>query len=167
MKTSDDLIFLRTQLAKWASPFSGTVEIASDIVHLFALLSIKPGGFRIAVKWKGEDKRGEYEEAGMVDARYWVCLSFGNSMLLNKGSALAEPSGGGDPWADTVEACRDFIRGLQFDPASTEAGPNYLGVHELIDISPEFLVDGYYLEFLIGKLLPAAQPGAVQTPQIE
>lgn len=162
MKTSSDIAFLVNQITTWAGPLKGTVGAATDIVHLFALLSVKPGGFRVAVKWMGEDKRNELEETGMVDARFWIALSFGNSMMLNKADALYQPSATGQAWADTVESCRDFIRGLKFDPLTTEQGPNYLGCKQLVEIAPDFLLDGNYLEFTIGKLMPPPPPGPTQ-----
>lgn len=161
--TADNLRFLQSSLKTWSQDHQGTVEIAADIVHLFALLSIKPGGFRVGIKAKGEDKRGEHEELGFVDRRYWICLSFGQSMQLSKGSAMVKGPAGGEAWGDIIDSCRDWLRGLQFDPTMTEAGPDYKGWHELIEIHPDFLVDGVYFEITIGQMLgPPADTGLVQ-----
>ena len=164
--TAANLRFLQSSLKQWADDHGGTVEIAADIVHLFALLSIKPGGFRVGLKAKGEDKRGELEEVGFVDRKYWVCLSFGQSMQLNKGQAMVKGPGGGEAWGDIIDSCRDWLRGLSFEPTTTEVGPNYTGWHELIEIHPDFLVDGVYIEFTIGQMLgPPAATGLVQNTE--
>jgi hypothetical protein len=153
MKISDQLNSIRDAIKPWAQQNQGKVEIARSLVHLYGLLSTSPGGFRAAIQVKGEDKRGEHEEASMVDREFWVAFSFGQSMQLNKGEALVEGQAGGRPLADLAEELRDQIRACQMD-GTTEVYLDYKGCHELTDIADGFNVDGFYLRFTIGTLLP-------------
>lgn len=146
-------------MKEWAKENGGTVEIGTDIVHVFALLQTKPGGFRAILHWRAEDKRGEYEEAGQVDEKFWVVLSFGRSLALNKGDALVDgQAGGGKAIFDLVEECRDLMRGLDFDADTTEGTVDYKGARPF-EVPSDTVMDAVELEFWIGNQLPAVDPG--------
>jgi hypothetical protein len=157
MKISDQTKYIRDSIEPWARTNGGTGEVARGIIHFFGILSTKQGSFRFAVKFKGEDKRGDYEEAGMFDRKFWIAFSYGESMQIEKGKALVGGQAGGRPLFDMVEELRQIIRGLQFDAERTEVTPNYLGCHELVEVSPDNigLIDGFYLEFTIGCIAEA------------
>lgn len=153
MKISDQLILTRDTVAPWAKENGGGVEIATKLVHLYSVLSAKPGAFRAAVFFYNELKRGEYEEAGMVDREYWVGFSYGEPMTLEKGDALVKGQAGGRPLADLLEELRDQVRAIQFD-ATTEVTPDYKGALPLQTIAEGFNIEGFYIRFTIGSLLP-------------
>ena len=163
MTTAAILKLITSSLAPWAQQNQGSVEVANDLNHLFAILSIKPGGFRAGVHCVGEDKRGIYEEGQMVDREFWIALAYGRSLQLNKGDALVYGQSGGRPMFDIIEECRDQVRAINFDSQTTEAMCDYKGYKPLQAISPDFLIDGFYLRITLGVLLQGpGQPS--QTP---
>ena len=149
MSTKSNLIFLREALTQWAKARQGTCAITADLLDVFGMLSTKPGGFRVLIKAKGEDPR-DIEEAPMFDRRYWVYLSYGRSMQYNPGDAWVKGPSGGEAWADLIDSCVAWIRGLTFDPDTTEGNPNYRGWKDVVEVHPGFLVDGIVIEFTIG-----------------
>ncbi len=162
MTIASQLKVVRDALREWAAGRHGGVEIAADPEHLFALLQIKPGGFRAVVIFQGETKRGEYEELGFVDRTFWVVLSFGRSMMLDKGNALVTSRAGNLPLFDLVEECRELIRGISFeeanDSATTEITPNFKAI-ETFDTG-DLQLDAYRIIFTIGCQLPAVVAAA-------
>jgi len=160
MKIAAQTNYIRDSVAAWAAANNGKGEVARNMIHWFGVLATAPGGFRFAVKFKGEGKRGEFEEASMFDRKFWIGFSYGQSLQLEKGDALTKGQAGGRPLFDLVEELRDVIRGFQFDPNTTEVSPNYTGAHELIEAAPDWaMIDGFYLEFTIGTIahLPTVQ----------
>lgn len=155
MKISDLLKATRDGIEPWATTQTGSVEIAFDINHLFALLSIKPGGFRVAILWEGQEKRGQIEEASMVDDTCKVCISFGRPMKLEMGNALVNGAEGSAPFCDLVEGLRDTLRAICYDPESSESIVDYKRARPLVDINPNFLLVGFFIEFSLGNILPA------------
>lgn len=154
MKISAQAKVIRDGVADWARTRNGSVEIALDLNHLFALLSIKPGGFRAAVIWDRQEKRGEHEEASMVDNFFRVYLSFGRNLKLEKGSALTDGAEGGAPFADLIEELRDTLRGLAAFDDSTEQTLDFKGAWKATDAHPELLVDSWYCEVSLGGIIP-------------
>lgn len=145
----------RDTLATWAEGQGGSAEIARDIVHLYALVRIKPGGFRVIVHFLGEEKRGTFEEAGQVDRKFWVVISFGQSLQLDKGDALIHGQAGGRPLFDLAEEVREQIRAISFDPSTTEETPDLRSITPFA-IPSDVLLDAYTIEFWIGCQLPVA-----------
>lgn len=158
MTIASQLKQIRDAAQAWAEPLSGSAEIARDIIHLFALLGTRPGGFVAVCAFRSEEKRGEFEEASMVDRKFWIVLSFGQSMRIDKGEALVSGAAGGKPIFELVEGLRDqVIRQLQFDPATTEVTVDYKSALPF-EIPEGLLIDAYTLEFTLGSILPAPGP---------
>lgn len=157
MNRSAILNAIRAGIVDWAGQEGGSVEIARDIIHAYAILSIKPGTFRAICMWQQEQKRGEYEETGFVDETFGVVISFGASLRIDKGEALVSGQAGGRPLFDLCEELRDQIRALALDD-TTEVGVNYLHTIPYPHIPNGLIMDAYIVEFSIGKLLPF--PGA-------
>lgn len=164
MTIAAQLLAVRAALTAWARSLGGTVEIAGDPFHLLGLLQNKPGGLRVAILFQGETKRGEYEEAGLVDRNFSLVLSRGRGLAIEPADSLVAttPNAGGTPLFDLVEQARDLIRGLQFENTlviplaslTTEVTPNYLGSETFaVEGRP---IDAYQLNFQIGTQLPAA-----------
>ncbi len=158
MRISDILKSARDPLIAWSSGHQGTAEISHSIIHLFGVLSLKPGGFRVCVHWNSQNKRGLFEEASMVDEEFWVALSFGKSLSIDKASSWTDGDGNGEPWFDLVEQAREVIRAITFDPTTTESVVDYLGAYPLTQIAEGFLVDGMYLKFTLGNLMTPPAP---------
>jgi hypothetical protein len=152
MKISDQLKLVRDALAAWSRTCGATVAIASDPFHLVALLRENPKAPRAAVLFMGESKRGEHEEAGMVDRTFWVVVSRGQGLRLEPGAGLVDGASGGQPLFDLVEQVRDVIRSLSFHPETTEVTPNNLSIDAFN--TEGYLMDAYKLEFSIGVQLP-------------
>lgn len=153
MKIKDQLTQIRDTLDGWARGHGGRVFIASDPYHLVTLLRENPKAMRCGLMFHGESKRGDYEERGAVDRTFWVVCTRGQGLKLEPGASLVEGSAGGVPLFDLVEEARQIIRGIQFDPGTTETTPNYLGTEPFN--TEGYLVDAYRIEFSIGVQLPA------------
>ena len=162
MKNSEQLKLIRDALTPWANANKGKVEIAQDYNHLFGLLKVAPGGFRVSVKYNGEDKRGDLEEAALVDRKFIIAFSYGYSLQLEKGDALIKGQSGGRPLADLAEELRDQLRDLQFSTDDTEVTPDDRSTRILADLMPGFDVDGFFLEIWLGCILPP--PGTEDGP---
>jgi hypothetical protein len=106
--------------------------------------------------FQGEQKRGEHEEAGVVDRTFWVVISRGRGMKVDPGMSLVEDVAGGPPMFELVEAAREVLRGLTFDSETTEESIDYKSCEPFV--IDGFLQDAYKLEFSIGCQLPAAAP---------
>jgi hypothetical protein len=152
MTIKNQLLAIQTALADWTTTNTGKSFIASDPYHIVFLLLQAPGAMRVCILFHAEQKRGEYEESGMVDRTYWVVISLGRGMKLAPGASLTEGVSGGKPMFDLCEDAREIIRGIQFD-SSTEVTPNWKGM-EPFPI-PGYLTDAYRLEFSIGCQLKA------------
>lgn len=155
MTISDQLKQTRDAMAKWAQQNSGKVNVASDPYHLAYLIVQSPGAMRVCVMFHSETKRGEHEEAGLVDRTFWVVISRGQGMKVEPGASLVDGVGGGRGLFDLVEEARQVIRGIQFREETTEVTPNYLGC-EPFSIEG-WLTDAYRLEFSIGVQLEAPE----------
>lgn len=152
MTISDQLKFIKAQLTPWITEVKGRVEIAADAVHLLGLLALSPGAPRVVILFDGEDKRGEYEELGKVDRKFMVVISRGRGFKLDPGAALTEGVAGGPALYDLFEQCREVIRDIVFDRATTDGITNYTaGLRFSLE---ENAVDAYQINFSIGVQLP-------------
>jgi hypothetical protein len=140
-------------LQAWGSATGAVVVPATDPVDFFSILRTGPGKVRAVVLFRGENKRGQYEEAGVVDRVFWVGVSRGQSLQLNKADALISATPAGPAMFDVCEEVRQTIRGIAFDPGTTEVRPDFksLGPLEV----EGWLLDAYTIEFWIGTQLPA------------
>lgn len=156
MTISAQLKQVAAALQTWAVQKGGSAEIAGDPFHLLSLLQHKPGSVRAAVLFAAETKRGEFEEASMVDRGFTVVISRGRGLAAVPTDSLVKGQGDGQPLFDLVEEARQIIRGLSFSADTTEVTPNYTGCEP-------FAVDGkaidaYQLSFQIGTQLPEPEP---------
>lgn len=153
MSITEQITYVRDELQDWAAAYGGGCEIAGDIVHAFALLQHKPGSVRCVVWLSGEEKRGEYEEAGFVDRTFTVFVSRGRGFTLEPGDSLtARTAGNAEPLYDLVEEARQVIRGLEFAADETEVTPNFKSIRPFA-FPTERPVDAYQIEFSIGSEL--------------
>lgn len=155
MRIADILKSVRAALQTWADQYKGGAEIARDPVHAFSILQQKPGGVRAVILFQSEDKRGDYEEAGLCDETFFVVLTSGKSLQLNPGDDLVDGAAGGPAMYNLIEDARDIVRGLSLDD-DTEVTPNYKGCRPYV-LPGNILTDAYQLEFSIGNQLPAIQ----------
>jgi hypothetical protein len=153
MKISDQLKLIQSSLVDWQRANKASIEIARDIVHVFGLLTTSPGACRVAIVFREEVKRGEYEETGMVDRKYWLVISQGRSLKLNPADQLTEGHAGGKPLYDLGEELREELRAFEFDQDTTEVTPDYKGTYPFE--ADGWLIAANYLEFTIGTQLPA------------
>lgn len=155
MRISAQLNQVATTLDVWCRTKGGVAVVASDPFEMLGMLQNKPGGLRAVVMFTGENKRGEYEEAGFVDRNFAIVVSRGRALTLEPGASLTVGSANGDPLFDLAESARDVIRGLSFDAETTEVTPNYTGT-EALAVDGKRL-DAYQLNFQIGTQLPAIE----------
>ena len=142
-------------LQAWGVDGRAVIAPATDPVDFFSILRTGPGRVRCAVLFRGENKRGEHEEAGVVDRVFWVGVSRGKGLQLNRADALINDGGAGPAMFDVCEEVRQVIRRIQFDGATTEGTPDYKSFAPL-EVEG-WLLDAYTLEFWIGTQLPAPQ----------
>jgi len=155
MRIRDQLNQLQETLHPYARMESaGAAEVATDPVHLFALLGEKPGGLRIGILFSTEDKRGDYEEAGFVERRYLIVISRAKGFTLVPADSLVKGAAGARPMFDLVEEVRDLVRAISFSADTTEVTPNYLGAKPYVTPNG-VLTDAMQLEISIGTQLPA------------
>jgi hypothetical protein len=152
MTISEQLKFVKEQLAPWAAEVKGRVEIAADAVHLLGILATTPGAPRVVILFDGEEKRGEFEELGRVDRKFMVVVSRGRGFKLDPGGALTEGVAGGKPLYDLYEECREMVRAMVFDRETTEGIPNFTGGSRFS--LEEATVDALQINFTIGVQLP-------------
>lgn len=154
MTIAAQLLQVAAALDAWARALEkgGYSEVASDPFHLLGLLSLKPGNVRATVLFTTETKRGEHEEASMVDRSFAVIISRGRGMTLEPSASLVKGNAGGQPLFGLVESARDVVRGLSFASETTEVTPNYTGT-EIFAVDGK-AIDAYQLNFQIGTILP-------------
>jgi hypothetical protein len=147
-------------LDNWAAGYGGTVEIATDPVNLFGLLTLRPGAFRVCVMFSTEDLPYD-PEAGLVIRSFTVVVSCGKSFAIDKSSGLISGTAGGKALYDVLEECRDRIRVMQFTPgeatrpaANAELVPAYGGC-KTFDFQGAQILDAYQLSFNLVTQLPA------------
>lgn len=155
--TSKDLILqVRDALKTWAAGHGGTAEIAGDVIDVFQKLTNKPGSVRAVVWLRQEDKRGDFEETGVVDRTVIVFISRGRGFTLDPTDSLwLDTAGSGEPLFDLVEEARRLIRSMSLPQETTEATFDYKG-YQPFNLATEQPVDAYQLEFSIGVQLPPA-----------
>lgn len=155
MTSKDFITRIRDQIRLWLTEPGGEVEIAGDAVDLFGMLSAQPGGLRVVVWVAREQKRGEYEESGLVDRTVHIFVSRGRGFTLQPSDGLVRATAGArKPLYDLVEEVRDLVRGIDLDAETTEVTLDYKGFQPF-DLPTERPVDAYQIEFSCGVQLPA------------
>jgi len=154
MTISEQLIKLRDALADWARENSGSVVVASDPVHLWNLLSTKPGAPRGILLFDSEEKRGDIEEAGRVDRKFLLVISRGRGFTADRADALTKGSAGGKPLFDLVEEAREIVRSIEVESPEEidEVVTNHLRTARFD--SGDLIVDAYQIEFSLATQLP-------------
>lgn len=155
MRIADQLKDITAALNDWAETEGGSAAVARDKVHLWDLLTLKPGAPRAVVLFWSEKLRGDFGNMallGRVDRTFLVIVSRGRGFKLNPGDSLTEGAGGGKAMFDLVEGARDVIRALQLDPNTTERPVDFKGI-DPFDAGEELRVDAYQIEFSIGTQL--------------
>jgi hypothetical protein len=153
---ADVLQTVKTALEDWVRRHRGSVEIAGDQDHLFALLEASPGFVRASIMLRREAKRGEYEEAGMIDLTFIVVISRGRGFSATTSDTLVKDTSLGAPLFTVAEEARDVVRSITF-PEKTEQTANYMGM-DLFEFPLDRPVDAYQLTFTLGCQMPAATP---------
>jgi len=151
MTIAEQLKQISERLAPWAQSVGGRVEIANDPVHAFSILQAKPGAPTAVVQFHDEEKRGEYEEASMVDRTFHVIIYRSAGMKLGKGESLVAGTAGGRALYDLAEEVRELVRGISFDE-TTEVTPDYRRTQPYTFQDVTF--DALQIEFTIGCQLP-------------
>lgn len=152
MTIAEQIKLVKKALEDWGGGAKATVAIAQHPIDFFTQLRTGPGKLRAVIMFRGEDKRGEYEEAGVVDRKFWIGLSRGKGLQLNQAEALIDESGAGPALYDLIEEVRQVVRGLEFAQDTTEVTPDYKGFNPF-EVEG-WLLDAYNLEFWIGTQLP-------------
>lgn len=164
MTITEQLLALRESFAEWAQGYrGGTAEVASDPFHLFALLAAKPGAVRACLFFKEELKRGEHEEAGVVDRTFVAVISRGRGFQREPADSLIVDGRPGTPLFEIVEDARQLIRSFEFPADVTEVRPDVKRI-ELFPMPGDAVVDAYQIEFSIGCQLdePSSQALGVE-----
>ena len=158
--TTDQLLrFIRDSIKPWVAARRGAVSIAADPWNVLEILGTRPGGFRVVVLWAGDKKRGEHEEAGVVDHNVQIVTSMGRALTREPGQHLADGASGAEPLYKLIGELRETLRGLQFPDGVTEGALNYLGTDSFT--TPEGLaIDAYVSTFQLGAYLPQPTPPA-------
>jgi hypothetical protein len=155
MTIADQCKAVRDVFKDWSQANAGQVEIAKDIVHVFGMLTQKPGTARAVVVFRDEVKRGVFEETGMVDRKFWVVVSQGRSLKLQPADQMVEGSAGGKALYDLTEDARDVVRGISFEADTTEVTPDFKGIYAFE--ADGWLIAANYIEFTIGTILPGPE----------
>lgn len=160
MTTKAQLIALKAALVIWGGPLGAQIDVGACISELFGMFAEgAPQGLRVKILFAGETKRGEFEEAGMVDRNFTIVMKTPKSMAREADDT--KESNATRPPYDLVESLRDALRAVQFgDPDNadgtntTEVTPDYKGTG-IFQTPTQGAVDGYQLDISIGTQLPA------------
>ena len=157
LSTDELLRFIRDSIGPWVAARRGTLSIAADPWNVLEILGTRPGGFRVVVLWAGDKKRGEHEEAGVVDHSFQIVTGMGRALTREPGLHLADGASGAEPLYKLIGELREVLRGLQFPDGVTEGALNYLGTDSFT--TPEGLaIDSYVSTFQLGAYLPEPTP---------
>lgn len=155
MNIADQLNLLESAFKDWSKQYAATVGKAMNIDDLITRVRETPGAARVVIMFHREEKRGEYEESGLVDRYFWVAVSSPIGLKANPGDRLTEGQAGGAPIFTVAESARDkVIRKASFLAAETEVTPDYKGM-EPLTVNGNTLTDILRLEFSIGCQLDA------------
>jgi len=157
MLIKDQLIQLRQDAEAWTKKNPGSVAVANTIDDLLTQLALETpaGKVGIVILFYGEKKRGEYEEAGVVDRTFWIALTIGKGMKADASARLTDGAAGAKPLYELAEEFRtEVIQATSFSADTTEVTPNFLGM-EPLTVNNQTLTDTLKLEFSIGVQLPA------------
>lgn len=154
------LRIIQAGLADWVTANKAAFEIAHDPYHLFALIRTGGNRARVIAMFRGEKKRGEHEEAGLMDRTFVLVVTKGKSLVLAGDATFAQE--GDKPLYDLLDEARDIVRGLKFSTDQevaeqtndTEQYPDCQGI-EPFAVPDGWLVDAYQIEFSIGTQLDA------------
>lgn len=148
MTTGDQIKAIMTGLEQWRRKFSGSVDIAHDVPHLFKVLGESPGKVRAAILFAGQTSRDELNSdvVGRVDRKFWIAFSRGYSLESYKGKSLVDGIAGGGPMFEIIDAALDPIRKLRIG-TEDEPVPFYKGT-ELLTFEGVTL-DAYRIEIFV------------------
>ena len=141
-------------LDTWAVSRGGRAFIAGDPLSVFNHLGDKPGGVRVGVLFAGDVKRGELEEAGVMDRSFLIVISRGKGFTINAADSLTKGAGGGLPLFQLVEEARDVVRAIAFPEGTTEGTADFKG-SQAYQFASDALVDAYQLEFSLACQMDA------------
>lgn len=149
-------------LSPWAESSGGTVEVVFDLTELWATAykaSEKP---RILICYNGELIRGDFSVAALtrrVDRQWVVAITRGRGFNNKRGQSLTDTKNNAEPFYDSVETVRDYIRcaiGVSEENQRTENPAS--GTADFKAIRPmdngELIIDGYIIEFSTAADLP-------------
>ena len=145
----------------------GAVFICSDLVHLWQVLFDNSQGIKILLMFNGEQVRGDLATASplaRVDRQFLIVVSRGRSMGLNPGDAMVEAVGNAPPMFEVMDVCRDWVRGIQFDPNTCEMPVDYHGMTPFHTEGSGRIVDAYQIMFSVGTQLLVEPPPGNDSP---
>lgn len=156
-------------LRDWCRANSGSVFVATDLLHLLDQLRSKPGAPRLGILFFEQQPRDpDRSENGRLDNTFKIVISRGRSLKLEPGQSLTEGSAGGKPMFDLVEEAREIILALRLDDRDPETPdtPGSINGEDTIPVykgASLFEVQGMLLDAMELRVSLAAQ-GTVQPP---
>lgn len=153
---------LRDILAQWAEPNGGTAQVVFDLREMWATAYKESEKPRILICYNGEQIRGDFSVAallGRVDRQWLVAITRGRGFNPKRGQSLTDSKGNAEPFYDSVENVRDYLRcaiGVSAENLRTDNPDS--GTIDFKAIRPmdngDLIVDGYIIEFSTAADLP-------------
>lgn len=137
----------------WAQPRSYKSEIVGRFSTLQAqFIEGAPQGMRVAIMFAGEQKAGTYEEASAlpVNREYLIVASAGRGFV--EPGDQRETAGHKPIWTG-LEELRDKLRGIRFDPATTDQRAD-VGDIGIFTLPTGQVTDALRMTVRIGTRLP-------------
>ena len=131
MNIKDQFGVILTGLAEFGTRFKCPVTVAHDQTHLVQIMTGAAGAARIGILVLRETPRNETyaDVVGLLDRKFWICISRGYLLESFPGKALTEGYAGGPALYDLVDDLVCAVRALRFD--APEPVPYYLGFEQL------------------------------------
>ncbi len=145
---------LQVALQAWAANYGGEAIIAQGPAHVVNLLAAKPDAPLVAVAFDG-DTPSDVDEAGLVQRRFKVILSFPRTLRFSRADDLA--GSGAEPGQfDLVEEARETVRQLDFDATTGGRRASWRGtaVYQVADL----LFDAWEHTFEVAAVIPLSAP---------
>lgn len=162
MKIKEQAGLINDALQTWintltpAGQGNGYCRVVSDMSHLWYLLFNGPKTLKCLTMYVGENIRDVFPGAailGRVDRGFKTVVSRSRGFAADRSDPLKDDTVYGVPLFDLVEQARDVIRGLQFNPVSTERPIDYVGVDQFSTGDTKLIIDAYGIDYTIGSQL--------------
>ena len=159
MSITDQLQLMYDTLNDWAGEGNAqnyAVQIVPDLAHMWYALLNTSQSSQILIMYNGEQIRGEFGIAAQlarVDRRFVVVVSRGQSLTFPLSQQYLKPTQNAVPLYNDVETIRDIVRGLQFDPVTTERPVDYMGIVPFATDGSGKVMDAMQIELSVGVQL--------------